>query len=167
MDDAVQLEERLGFGMAAVMARKGVDAATLGAALGLAPPDGPRWTGSSEFLLIGNGPGTWLAHGAAADAVWADTLAARLAGIASVSDQSSGYRVFRLSGPRARDLLQRGAFIDLDPSRFAYGSAATTVIAHIGVVIWQVEDAPVYDIALFRSFAGSFRHWYDAAKAAL
>ena len=70
--------------------------------------------------------------------------------------------VFRLSGEGAGALLQKGAFVDLDPVAFACGVAATTVIAHIGVIIWKVDDAPTFDVALFRSFAGSFRHWIAA-----
>jgi methylglutamate dehydrogenase subunit D len=79
-----------------------------------------------------------------------------------VTDQSSGYVIFRLSGEGATALLQKGAFIDLDPVAFAVGAAATTVIAHIGVIIWKLDDVPTFDIALFRSFAGSFRDWIAA-----
>ena len=93
-------------------------------------------------------------------------LRERLGALASVSDQSSGYVVFRLSGGGARTLLQRGAAIDFQPPAFAPGSVATTVIAHIGVIIWQVDEEPVYDIALFRSFAASFLDWFEATSGA-
>lgn len=167
MAEAVILAEREGFGLATVMARRGVGADRIGAALGLDIADRPGWTGDAWLMLIGTGPGSWLAHADAADNALADALSLQLDGLASVSDQSSGYRVFRLSGTRARDLLQRGAFIDLHPDLFARGSAAVTVIAHVGVIVWQVDDAPVYDIAVFRSYADSFLHWFASAKAAL
>lgn len=172
MAEAATLTEREGWGLATVMARKGVGADAIGNALGLALADGPGWTGDTRLMMIGTGPGSWLAHADAAgdpsgEGALADSLSHKLAGLASVSDQSSGYRIFRLAGPRARDLLQRGAFIDLHPDRFARGSSAVTVIAHVGVILWQVEDDAVYDMAVFRSYADSFLHWFASAKAAL
>lgn len=167
MAEAVTLTEREGFGLATVMARKGVSADRIGEALDFAVADRPGWTGDTRLMMIGTGPGSWLAHAEAADNALADALSLQLAGLASISDQSSGYRIFRLSGDRARDLLQRGAFIDLHPDRFSRGSSAVTVIAHVGVILWQVEDTPVYDIAVFRSYADSFLHWFASAKAAL
>lgn len=167
MAETATLTEREGWGLATVMARKAVGADAIGAALGLTLGAGPGWTGDARLMMIGNGPGSWLAHAEAADNALADVLSLQLAGLASVSDQSSGYRIFRLAGTRARDILQRGAFIDLHPDRFTRGSAATTVIAHVGVILWQVEDSPVYDLAVFRSYADSFLHWFASAKAAL
>jgi heterotetrameric sarcosine oxidase gamma subunit len=157
--EALRITERSTLALASVMARKGVDAAALTERLGLAPPEGPQAARDDETTLIGVGPGAWLAIDERGRAGWAAGLGERLAGIASVTDQSSGYVIFRLSGEGAGALLQKGAFIDLDPVAFACGVAATTVIAHIGVIIWKVDDAPTFDVALFRSFAGSFRDW--------
>lgn len=141
------MTERTGLALATVMARKGADHAAI------------RFAASCE--LIPAGPGTWLAEGEA------DVLGERLAGLACVSDQSGGYVVLRFTGPSARALLQKGVAIDLDPSVFGPGSAAVTVIAHIGVILRQVDTAPTYDLALFRSFAGSFRHWVATAAQGL
>ena len=162
MAEALRITARSTLALASVMARKGVDAAALAERLGLAPPDGPRTARDEAMTLIGVGPGAWLAIDERGRAGWAAGLGERLAGIASVTDQSSGYVVFRLSGEGAGAMLQKGAFIDLDPIAFACGVAATTLIAHIGVIIWKVDDAPTFDVALFRSFAGSFRHWIAA-----
>lgn len=161
MADAVIVDERTGFGLATVMARKGVAPAAIGAALGVDLRDGPSCSAGDGIVLLGTGPGSWLAHAGAAPADWAAGLRERLGSLASVSDQSGGYVIFRLSGPGARTVLQRGASIDFHPASFVAGLVAATVIAHIGVVIRQVDDAPTYDILLFRSFAGSFRHWLD------
>ncbi len=167
MADAVALEQRSGFGLATVMARKGVDPAAIGAALGVDLRDGPSCSAGDGIVLLGTGPGSWLAHTDTAPADWAAGLRERLGALASVSDQSGGYAIFRLSGPGARRVLQRGASIDFHPAAFAPGAVAVTVIAHIGVVIRQVDDAPTYDVALFRSFAGSFRHWLDTTIGGL
>jgi heterotetrameric sarcosine oxidase gamma subunit len=160
--EVLQIAERSHPALASVMARKGVDAAAIGARLGLTPPEGPQTERNEVMTLIGVGPGAWLALGKNGQAGWAAGITDRLAGIASVTDQSSGYVIFRLSGEGAAALLQKGAFIDLDPVAFASGAAATTVIAHIGVIIWKVDDVPTFDVALFRSFAGSFRDWIAA-----
>jgi methylglutamate dehydrogenase subunit D len=160
--EALRITERSALALASVMARKGVDAAALTERLGLAPPEGPQVSRDLAMTLIGVGPGAWLAIGERGPAGWAAGLGERLAGIASVTDQSSGYVIFRLSGEGAGALLQKGAFIDLDPVAFACGVAATTVIAHIGVILWKADDAPTFDVALFRSFAGSFRDWIAA-----
>ncbi len=167
MADALTVTRHDGLGLAAVMARKAGTPAAIGAALGFAPPAGPHWTSGGGLTLLGTGPGSWLALADDASPDWADQLRDRLGPLASVSDQSSGYLVFRLSGAAARTMLQRGAAIDFHPSSFAPGRVATTVIAHIGVIIRQVDDTPSYDIALFRSYAASFRHWVDATLAAL
>lgn len=167
MADRLTIAARDGLGIASVMARKGAGSAALGDRLGFALDDGPLARVDGSRAVIGTGPGTWLvvAEGAAPD--HADAMAETVAGLASVSDQSSGYVVHRLSGPDARTILQRGAPIDFHPDAFRTGMAATTLIAHIGVILWQVDERPTYDVATFRSYASSFRHWLDQSAAAL
>lgn len=94
----------------------------------------------------------------------AEDIATRLQGVASVSDQNSGRGALRLSGPRARDVLAKGLAIDLDPRVFPAGSAATSALSHMGVLVWRGE-AETYDIVLFRSVAGSFWRWLSASAA--
>lgn len=167
MVDDIQIDEATGTGLAAIMARRGVGVEQLGRVLGVDAPIGPCWTASHEVALIGTGPGAWLAVRDAAPVQWADDLRKSLVGLASVSDQSSAYTLWRLSGPGARTLLQRGAAIDLHPESFGVGSAATTMIAHVGVIIRQLDDTPRYELAAFRSYADSLRQWLDQAVAAL
>lgn len=167
MAETLEITERTDLALATIMARKGVDAAAIGAQLGLTPLDGPRAVRVGAMTLVGTGPGAWLAIAEDGPAGCAEWLRERLAGLASISEQSAGYQVLRMRGSGARTLLQRGAFIDLDPTAFGPAAAATTVIAHIGVILWAVDDAPTFDVALFRSFAGSFRDWIAAASAGL
>jgi sarcosine oxidase subunit gamma len=105
-----------------------------------------------------------MSEGLGAEALARD-LAQRLAGLASISDQSGGRTVIRVSGPRARDVLAKGLPIDLDPRAFPLGSAATSVIALMGVQLWQTEDTRSYDIAMFRSVSQSFWRWLTASSA--
>lgn len=167
MADRIQLEERTGLGLAHIMARVSADPADIGRILGARPPAGPKTVCAGDLTLLGTGPSTWLAVAEDAPSDWFERLRSSLGPLVSLSDQSSGYVVWRVSGSAARTLLQRGAAIDFDPSVFSAGSVATTMIAHIGVIIWQIDDAPTYQVALFRSFARSFRHWLDVSAATL
>jgi methylglutamate dehydrogenase subunit D len=163
--NSLMVEERSGFGLATVMARKGVREAALGNALGFPPPQGPARVKQDGMAWIGTGPATWLAMTDAPEVGWPVSLEQRLKGLASISDQSGSYRIFRIAGDGARSLLQRGAFIDLHADAFGQGSAATSVIAHIGVVFWQADDDPGFEVATFRSYAPSFLRWLNAASA--
>lgn len=130
-------------------------------------PDAAGCAGDAALTLIGVGPGTWLAVSASAEAHGTDALQEMVRGMADVVEQSGGQIVFRLAGAGARALLQRGAFIDLDISAFGPGAAAATVIARIDAVIWQLDDAAVFHIAVSRSYAESFRRWLAYARVGL
>ncbi|MBY0305514.1 MAG: sarcosine oxidase subunit gamma [Sphingomonas sp.] len=167
MAERVTVTERTGLGIATVMQRQGASAPALSATIGCPLPEGPRRTTMGPLSMIGTGPGSWLAMMDDAPADWAETLQPRLAGLASVSDQSGGYLVHRFAGAGASGLLQRGVAIDLHPAAFPTGSVAATVIAHIGVILWRVDYDPSFDVAIFRSYADSFRHWIGATQSGL
>ena len=132
----------------------------------MALPDGSRVAHGKAVSFVGYGPGQWLAVSESlANEALAGDLAQRLGDLASISDQSGGRTVLRLSGPRARDVLAKGLPIDLHPRAFGPGSAATSTISLMGVQLWQVDDAPTYDIALFRSLSASFWRWLTASAA--
>jgi sarcosine oxidase subunit gamma len=136
------------------------------ASYGVNLPDGSAVGQGPEVSFVGYGPGQWLAvsEALAGDGLARD-LAQRLKGLASISDQSGGRTVLRVSGPRARDVLAKGLPIDLHPRAFAPGSAATSAIALMGVQLWQIDDRPSYDIALFRSLSASFWRWLASSAA--
>jgi len=166
-EPGVTIAERAGLGLATVAGRKGgpLRAAVKGS-YGLDLPDGSAVVDGGEVSFVGYGPGQWLAvSGTLAGETLARDLAQRLRGLASISDQSGGRTVLRVKGPRARDVLAKGLPIDLHPSVFSPGSAATSTISLMGVQLWQVDDAPTYDIALFRSVSASFWRWLTASAA--
>ena len=105
------------------------------------------------------GPGQWfvLAKNRGEGALCRE-LKAKLAGIASVSDQSHGRVIIRLAGPRARAVLAKGTPVDLHPDQFPVGKSALTQMAHIGVHLTRV-GADTYDLSVFRGFAESFWEW--------
>ena len=165
----LRIEERLDLAMATVMSR-GDDralAAKVHGEFGLPLPSTPRRVSNGVKALVGIGPGVWLAVFQGADPLMASELASSLAGLASVADQTSAYAVLRISGASAREVLSRGAFIDFDPSVFGPDSAAVTTISHVGATIWQIDETPTFEIALFRSFADSFWHWMMTTCTAL
>jgi sarcosine oxidase subunit gamma len=156
----VQIEERAP-GLATVQIGNRPHAAFAEGArtsFGLVPPLGPHRVEKDGLSLIGIGPGSWLAVRDPDPLRLAPDLARAFAGLASVSDQSSGYTVLRLSGPRARAILQAGLPVDLDPAAFSTDSAAVSLISHIGVILWQAGPE-LFEIAFFRSMSDSFAHW--------
>lgn len=168
-EPGVVIQERVGLGLATVAARKGQMAALKQAvvrAYGVELPDSSRVAQGSSVSFVGYGPGLWLAvsEKLGGEAL-ARELAQRLQGLASMSDQSGGRTVLRISGPRARDVLAKGLPIDLDPRAFPLGSAATSTISLMGVQLWQTDDTRSYDIAIFRSVSQSFWRWLTASAA--
>lgn len=167
MVEEVAIEEVAGLALASVAARKGHDAASVGDAIGGSLSEAPSAKTVGAVTWIGNGPASWLAVSTGGEPDFAEGLGERLAGRASVSDQTGAYRVFRVRGSGARRLIQRGVAIDLYDAAFGPGAAATTVIAHIGVVIWRMDDAADYRIAVFRTFAPDFLHWLECSRATM
>ncbi len=161
------IEERTAFGLASVHALRGVTAAQIGERLNVTAPSTPRAEVLGAMTVIGAGPGAWLVLDQGAEIDWAERLEARLAELASVSDQSAAYCILRFGGAQARQLLQKGVHLDLHPDVFGPGSAASTLIGYVGVVIWQVDAAPTYELAFYRSYQASFRAWLEAASASL
>jgi methylglutamate dehydrogenase subunit D len=152
--------------IAAVMLRRG-KAEELSAAvkhnLGIPLPVGAKCTSNDGVELLGTGPGKWLAIKGVQEADFVTQLEIHFEGLASVVDQSSGLDVLRLGGRALLATLEKGVQIDLAPEAFPVGSVAVTSIAHVGVTLWKVSDAPIIDLAVARSLAGSFKHWLQVS----
>jgi sarcosine oxidase subunit gamma len=166
-EPGVVIEERTGFGLATVAARKGQAEAlkrAVSSAYGVELPESSRAVHGPSVSFIGYGPGQWLALSETlGNETLARDLGERLRGLASISDQNGGRTVLKVSGPSARAVLAKGLPIDLHPRAFGPGDAATSTISLMGVQVWQVDDAPTYRIALFRSVSASFWHWLTAS----
>lgn len=165
----VIITEQAGLGLATVAVRKGQGAkleASVSKAYGVALPPNSTMVQGKDVSFIGYGPGQWLAVSPTLenDALAAD-LVMHLKGLASISDQSGGRTVLRISGPHARDLLAKGLAIDLDSRVFPPGSAVTSTISHMGVQVWVVDNPQAYDIAIARSFSESFWRWITDSAA--
>lgn len=165
----VRIALRSNLALASVIARKGQDdalAARVREHFALDLPRKPARAEGQGIAFVCTGPGQWLAIADGADGhAFEKSLRDRLGATASVSDQSDGRLVIRVSGPSARAAIQKGVLIDLHPRAFAPGAAAVTTIAHLGAALWQIDDTPAYEFAVFRSFAKAFRHWLEEAGA--
>ncbi len=135
--------------------------AAVRAAYGVDLPKTPsRVEGQQGVAFVWAGPEQWLAVAERKDGRDLETDFKKTFGpLASVVDQSDGRVVVRISGPRAREVLAKGIPLDLHETAFRPGSAAITHASHIGVILWQIDDKPTYEVALFRSYVDSFAHW--------
>lgn len=116
--------------------------------------------------LVWSGPDQWLLV-ARQSAGFSDLLGL-LSGEAAVSDQSHARAAITVSGTRVREVLAKGAMIDLHSKVFPVGATALTSFAHINVQLWRTKDGPdgpVFEILVPRSMAGSFWSWFAASAA--
>lgn len=119
-----------------VIARRG-KSKTVAAALAKLKGVDVQWAGPDQYFVYGE---------------------VSLAGIASVSDQSHGRVVLRISGPKARSVLAKGTPVDLHPDEFPVGKSVLTQMAHVGVHLTRVAG-DAYDLSVFRGFSESFWEW--------
>lgn len=159
--------ERPDIAFASVIARRGQRealASAIQATFGLALPDGPRSSRKDGVMFSGVGPDQWIAS-AENTGDFAASLRERIGAFAVVADQSDSRLVLHLSGPRVRDVLAKGVPVDLHPRAFKTGDVASTLVAHIGVQIDMLDDAPIFQLTAPRSMAGSFWSWLTASAA--
>ncbi len=90
-----------------------------------------------------------------------DALEAALAGEAGVIDLSDARIGVVLSGPSARERLMGLLAVDLAAMR--PGRCVQTVMAHIGVLVFQVDGAPTYEVQCSTSYRSSFLRAFELA----
>jgi methylglutamate dehydrogenase subunit D len=165
----VTLAQQTHVSICQVLARKGAEhelAERVAQAFDVELPRTARYVDSGPVAFVWAGRSQWLALQNTGDArAFEWHLNSSLSGAASVVDQSDGRTIVRVSGPRARAALAKGVLIDLHPSAFHAGDTAITTVAHVGVHFWQVDAAPTYEFAVFRSFATAFWAWLTDAAA--
>ncbi|HZC17737.1 MAG TPA: sarcosine oxidase subunit gamma family protein [Caulobacteraceae bacterium] len=164
----VQLSRRDPVEIISLAARRGAEAALslkVRERLGAALPQGPHRGWAKDVCILGVAPRRWLIVRDGADPDFERNLAADLSGLAAVCLQSDAYVVLRVSGPGARAALAKGVPIDLHPKVFSTADAAVTTAAHVNVILWQVEERPTYELAVYRSYARHFRGWLRDSAA--
>jgi heterotetrameric sarcosine oxidase gamma subunit len=107
------------------------------------------WAGADQYYALADGMGEGQLY---------SELKTRLNVLASVSDQSHGRVILRVSGPKARNVLAKGTPVDLHADEFPIGKSAVTQMAHVGVHLTRTgEDA--FELSVFRGFAENFWEW--------
>jgi sarcosine oxidase subunit gamma len=167
----VTLTEVRDVALVQVMAHRGQAAAAAKAAkklFGVEPPTTPAAVAGKTATLIWSGADQFMAFAPRSGEDFYGKLSGVFAGIASLSDQSDGRCMLRISGPRARDALAKFCSLDLHDSVFPVGAAASTAIDHTNASIWRSTDVggeAVYNLLVFTSFADSL--WRTIADSAL
>ena len=140
--------------------------AAVGEALGVELPPVGRFVEHDGGLLAWSGREQWtLAGPDAAPGPDPLVLGTALAGIAALVDHADGRAMLRVAGPAARRVLARLCAVDLHPRGFPPGRSAATRMGHIGALLLALDDAPTFEVHVFRSFAASFYHELTAAAA--
>ncbi|MGX4690049.1 sarcosine oxidase subunit gamma [Streptomyces sp. JNUCC 63] len=135
-------------------------AGRIGSALGAPLPDhcgqaaqaGPHtavWLGPDEWLVLSRSDGP---------ALVAELLDALAGDPGSVVDVSANRTTLELSGPSARQVLQKGCALDLHPRSFGPGRAVSTQVGPVPVVLWQT-DGTTYRLFPRSSFADYLARW--------
>ncbi|MFT5175046.1 MAG: sarcosine oxidase subunit gamma, partial [Gammaproteobacteria bacterium] len=121
--------------------------------------------GDSDRRILWLGPDEWLAVCAPRDlSKLHESLRQALAGEhALISDVSHSRVVIALKGARARDALNKGCSLDLDPVAFNAGQCAQAPLARAHMLLHQISDAPCYHVYAHRSFAGYIYTWLEDA----
>jgi heterotetrameric sarcosine oxidase gamma subunit len=163
--------DRDGLGLATVIVRRGQLeplAQRIRECYGIELPRGNLRREAQRVAFAGLGPETWLATCEKGGNEFSASLREEIGALASISDQSDGYAVLRLTGTKIRDTLAKLIPIDVHPRAFKPGDVTSTVASHIGITLWRLDDAPdassVFEIAVFRSLAGGF--WHALAQSA-
>ena len=158
---AVALRELPFLGMVSVRVDPDSPAYTrIGERLGAALPTScGQVTSSGRHSALWLGPDEWLVVSAADGGVLAAELDAALAGDpGSVVDVSANRTTLELSGPAARETLEKGCPADLDPRAFGPGTAVTTTLGPVPVLLWQTGPT-TYRVLPRSSFADYVARW--------
>lgn len=131
------------------------------------PMEANRTSSAGEGRALWLGPGEWLAvmpFMRVQPALIA--LAGALEGRhAAVTDLSANRTLLRLSGPKARAVLEKGCGLDLHPRMFGAGRCAQTDVARTQVILEQLDEQPSYRLHVRRSFAAYLAAWLLDAMA--
>ncbi len=119
--------------------------------------DSALWMSPDELLLL-------MPYGEAGAAV--EKISNALSGEHHLAlDVSDARTLFRLEGTAAREVLAKGAPVDLSRDKFGKGDLRRTRISHIAAAFWQSAAEPdVFEIICFRSYATYLWEWLEESS---
>lgn len=82
---------------------------------------------------------------------------------AAVTELSGGQLTMRIDGPRVRDVLAKGCTLDFHPAEFEVGACAQSGLAKANILIGLIDEKPVFEIVVRRSFAEYLVLWLEHA----
>ncbi|MGB9035529.1 MAG: sarcosine oxidase subunit gamma family protein [Paeniglutamicibacter sp.] len=134
---------------AALSAAAGVQLpSAVGQVSGSADGTAVLWLGPDDFLVVAPEGSELL--GPLVDALGDEP--------GQVVDLSANRTVIEVSGPSARAVLEKGCPADLHPRAFAAGTAITTVLGPVPVLLWKTE-AETFRVLPRASFADYTARW--------
>jgi sarcosine oxidase subunit gamma len=165
----VTLREVTGCALAELTAFKGQKealATVIVTSFGIALPAANKSASKDGVTFVSVGPGKWLVTGEGhAEQDLVKKLEKATGSLAAVVDQSDARALVEISGEKARAALAKGIMIDLDPSAFKIGSAATSFAVQFWITLWQTDEMPTYRITIFRSMGRDLLHWLESSAA--
>lgn len=110
------------------------------------------WLGPEEFLVVAPRE----AHESLGGGLIQALREALGDGAGQVVDLSANRTTFELTGPRARAVLEKGCSLDLHPRVLKAGTALSTEVGNIPVVLWKTgeETFRLFPRASFADFLG-------------
>ena len=110
------------------------------------------WLGPTEFLVVAPEE----AHDSLGGSLVSDLTSALGGDAGQVVDLSANRTTFELSGSRARSVMEKSCALDLHPRVLKAGTALSTEIGHIPVVLWKTgeETFRIFPRASFADFLG-------------
>ena len=110
------------------------------------------WLGPTEFLVVAPEE----AHDSLGGSLVKDLTTALGGDAGQVVDLSANRTTFEPSGSHARAVLEKTCSLDLHPRVFKTGTAVSTELAHIPVMLWKIsdEDYRIFPRASFADFLG-------------
>jgi sarcosine oxidase subunit gamma len=143
VDPASEAADRIGKTLGAPLPRHCGDTTATG-------PHTVLWLGPDEWLVVSRADGP---------AVAAELREALAGDPGSVVDVSANRTTLELSGPAARQVLEKGCPLDLHPRAFGPGRAVSTTVGPVAALLWQVDDVPTYRLLPRSSFADYLARW--------
>jgi sarcosine oxidase subunit gamma len=114
-------------------------------------------TGPHRALWLG--PDEWLVTTDTDPVALTDQLTAAIGEDPGLAlDLSANRTVLELSGPNAREVLEKGCPADLHPRTFGPGNAVSTTLSRVPVLLWQTGEDE-YRLLPRASFADYVARW--------
>lgn len=110
------------------------------------------WLGPEEFVVVA----PLEAHESLGGDLIQALREALSDGEGQMVDLSANRTTFDLTGPRARAVLEKGCALDLHPRSFTPGTAVSTEVGNIPVILWKTgeESYRLFPRASFADFLG-------------